>query len=441
MNKFLLFCIVIFSTANTSAYTYSFKSGDILYNITSSNTVSVTSGADILNAGYYYTGNINIPSNVTNESINYTVSSIESGAFFYCDELNSVVIPNSVTSVGKSAFAYCFNLTSVNLPESLTVIEDNLFFACEKLKSINIPSSVITIGSQAFYDCLDLSSIYSYIRSPMNLINNQFLYANTTGCILYIPSGTLSLYQTATGWKEFTHKTEMDIAKGDIFVVDNIYYKVLDSSSVAVTYASNSYNSYTGNVSIPSVVDYHSHSFSVTSIDELAFSYCLGLKSVTIPNTISSIGSYAFFYCPSLTSIYSHINSPTNLVDMQFGWVNTSNCELFIPFGTLSLYEESLGWRDFTNKIEMVSTGVDKNKFENLKVYPSQVRDFVNIENGNQSNTIRILIYNNSGQKMYESKNKNHIIINVSNYPTGVYWVRIEGEGIRTPQFSKFIKI
>ena len=84
------------------------------------------------------------------------------------------------------------------------------------------------------------------------------------------------------------------------FKVDGIYYNITSSTdlTVAVTYRGNSYTSYSdeysGQVSIPETVAYNEKTYRVTSIGGSAFSYCSGLTSVTIPNSVTSIGNYAF---------------------------------------------------------------------------------------------------------------------------------------------------
>ena len=87
------------------------------------------------------------------------------------------------------------------------------------------------------------------------------------------------------------------------FQSGGIYYDITGSNTVAVTYATGSYNSYSGSVTIPSTVNYNGTHFTVTAIGNRAFSNCSNLTGVTIPNTVTSIGEYAFYYCQNLPSV------------------------------------------------------------------------------------------------------------------------------------------
>ena len=92
------------------------------------------------------------------------------------------------------------------------------------------------------------------------------------------------------------------------FEVDGIYYKQTGSSSVAVTYKvtptwdSDYTPPYSGDITIPSTVNYNNKSYAVTSIGDSAFMYCASLPSITIPEGVTSIGDSAFYWS-GLTSI------------------------------------------------------------------------------------------------------------------------------------------
>ena len=84
-----------------------------------------------------------------------SVTKIEDGAFSGCG-FQSVSIPNSVTSIGDGAFSWCKSLQSVTISNSVTSIGDYAFISCDSLQSVTIPNSVTSIGNGAFYLCRHL---------------------------------------------------------------------------------------------------------------------------------------------------------------------------------------------------------------------------------------------------------------------------------------------
>ena len=107
------------------------------------------------------------------------------------------------------------------------------------------------------------------------------------------------------------------------FEVGGIYYNILNETAktVKVTYKGDRYNSYsneyTGSVTIPSSVTYNGTTYSVSKIGSSAFYDCIGLTSITIPNSVTLIGDGAFYGCTNLTSI-SIPNSVTEIGSSAF---------------------------------------------------------------------------------------------------------------------------
>ena len=93
---------------------------------------------------------INLPS---------SLESIDDYAFYECNELASIIIPGKVTSIGDGTFEYCENLVSVTLPNGLKSIGDDAFGYCEKLVSITLPDGLESIDEDAFEYCSNLESI------------------------------------------------------------------------------------------------------------------------------------------------------------------------------------------------------------------------------------------------------------------------------------------
>ena len=154
-----------------------------------------------------------------------------------------------------------------------------------------------------YYGCYDLEKVTSKIVNPFAISDNTFFYGT-----LYVPKGTVAQYKATDGWKNFKNIVE-DSTTGinDVEAYDfaeknaddvMIYYNFLNNKTEAcVTNKTDSYNDYSGSVVIPKEVTYNKETLKVTSIGEGAFYDCSSLESVTIPNSVTSIGDYAFAYC------------------------------------------------------------------------------------------------------------------------------------------------
>ena len=131
-----------------SASAYDVEVDGIYYNL-----IEKAKQAKVVSGDNRYSGDINIPSSIVVDEIDYSVTAIEREAFNWCFNLISVTIPNSVTSIGDYAFSSCIGLTSVTIPNSVTSIGNNAFSSCSGLTSVTIPNSVTYIGCYAFLDC------------------------------------------------------------------------------------------------------------------------------------------------------------------------------------------------------------------------------------------------------------------------------------------------
>ena len=180
----------------------------------------------------------------------------------YKESINTLTIGTAVTTIGEYAFEWCA-LTSVSIPSSVTTIGEGAFSNCRGLTSITIPSSVTTIKIFAFYSCSGLTSIT-------------------------IPSGVTRIENGAFG--DCSNLTSIDVENGNsAYSSDNGV--LFDKNKTTLIYCP---KGKTGTYVIPN---------SVTTIGEWAFEGCLSLTSITIPRSVTTIGNHAFDGCNSLTSI------------------------------------------------------------------------------------------------------------------------------------------
>lgn len=202
-----------------------------------------------------------------------------------------ITCDGAITRIGECAFEQSSYLTSVEIPNSVTSIRDFAFSWCTSLPLITIPSSVTTIGDHAFRYCNNLKTMYCYALTPPSLGYNVF---ENVPQDISIYTFNAEAYQSAWG-----SQLSPSCFKPITAEVGGIKYEFFDGNKARVIAKD---GGYTGNIVIPEQITYQGLTFAVTEIGQRAFRNCTNLTSITIPNSVTTIGEAAFSRCV-LTSI------------------------------------------------------------------------------------------------------------------------------------------
>jgi len=139
-----------------------------------------------------------------------SVTKFNSYTFSACYALRSITIPEGTTSIGIYTCNSCYSLSSVTIPDSVTSIESGAFNACYVLASVTIPVAVTSIAANAFKQCYGLAEIHFKPTTPPTVANKNAWTNIPTDCIIYVPSGTLSAYTSATNYPSSSTYTYME---------------------------------------------------------------------------------------------------------------------------------------------------------------------------------------------------------------------------------------
>ena len=221
-------------------------------------------------------------------------------------EYTTYNIPQGITAIESSAFYDCKFLTRVTIPDSVTSIGDCAFSLCDSLTSITIPDSVEQIGTNPFTVCSALKSISVSPEHPYFATIDGVLFRKADKALISYPAGISSSTYT--------------IPQGITAIGDSAFYYCdsLTSVSIPDSVTSIGDNAFYFCESLTSVTIPD----SVTAIGDSAFSYCDSLTSVSIPDSVTAIGDEAFYSCSSLTSV-NIPDSVTSIGDRAFSYCDS----------------------------------------------------------------------------------------------------------------------
>jgi hypothetical protein len=417
---------------------------------------SVTSIVEGAFAGCNSLSSITIPDGVT---------SIERGTFIYCSGLTSITIPNSVTSIGVVAFSFCSGLASITIPASVTSIGDRAFANCSSLSSITILNSTISIGGGAFNatdwlnkqpdGCVYIENVlYKYKGSmPANTVINvkegtlqigESAFSFCSGLIsITIPNSVTSIGEGA--FHLCSSLTSITIPSGVTSIGEGAFRLCSSLSSIYVEEGNEYFSSENGIlfskdktmlVCYPEGKSENSYIIpnSVISIGRYAFYGCSSLASITIPQSVTSIGSSAFHDCRGLTSVTNLNPIPQSITsdvfyDVYYN-VDLDGATLYVPAEAIAAYENAAVWKEFGTITAYTPTAIHTPAAANaVRVYPNPVSESFRIIG--LTAPAQVVVTDVSGKVVLQQTVRGDESIAVGHLPKGMYPVRVNGETMK----------
>ncbi len=258
-------------------------------------------------------------SNIKDVILSEGLKKIGTRAFAACD-IESLVIPDSVTNIGSGAFSGCTALNDVKLPKGITVLPDGMFSSCRSLKYIELYEGLEKINAQAFYGCLSLRKII--IPSSVTYID-KLAFEPSTVVLAYEDSYT-QRRAAECDWLCYIYD---GVNEPDIVEQGGIIYAVLQEGAIAIDCDDSLLEAEVASLINDAPVIELRATFincnnlkkvvlpdSLKKIGKSAFENCYKLADFSIPNGVVEIGSYAFADCDSLVSI----TIPNSVISMSY---------------------------------------------------------------------------------------------------------------------------
>ena len=352
IKQLLMAVVVLLCSATANAH--QFEVDGIYYNISGDEAVVTYKGNSYSSYSNEYSGDVVIPSSVSYNGKNYSVTSIGEGAFYNCSGLTSVTIGNSVTSIGYSAFERCSGLTSVTIPNSVTSIGGyafegtawynnqpdgvvyagkvlykykgempsstsikikdgtirilgSAFWNCSDLTSVTIPNSVTSIGNSAFYGCSGLTSIT--IPNSVTSIGNSAFYGCDINKAIWLTNTPPTGYKNVGAKINYVANDQYsDIGNvkiypylSSIFEVGSVMYVPVSPAERTCDVIDCLYDNAATDIVVDETVQFKGVAMSVKEIMPYAFSRNIKIKNATVSNN-GNIGDNAFSGCSKLVT-------------------------------------------------------------------------------------------------------------------------------------------
>ena len=223
-----------------------------------------------------------------------------------------------------------YEIRKATVEYGITSIGESAFLGCRGMTELTLPNSVRSIGDGAFSGCSGLTELT--LPNSVTSIGDCAFYGCTGLTELILPNSVSSIGDIAFTYCSGLEKITVESGNSCYDSRDNCNSIIDTEFNTLIVGCKNSV--------IPN---------SVTSIGYYAFYGCSGLTELTLPDSVASIGDGAFICCSDLSKITSLAEIPPMCGSGVFDRVNKTNCELIVPEGSVAAYKQAEVWNEFSN--------------------------------------------------------------------------------------------
>ena len=296
-------------------------------------------------------GTLTIHESVEDKNITYPVTGVGVAAFAHCQNLETVILPNTVTMLEESAFSHS-SIAYISLPKSVNIIKSYAFASCPNLESVNVPEGVDSIPEGTFsYDpklrnvslpnSLTKIGKLAFSGSPINAIaiadgvteigEMALLYCDLSSLVL--PAGLTTIGDYAFSGNPKMQGIYVDEANTHFCTENGILFNKARTELISYPTARD------GRYIIPD---------GIQTIKKGAF-LTGAISSVSIPASVTTLEGGAFYGCTHLFTIECYNPVVPVCGERAFDEVDKENCLLYVPIESLNTYETTSPWREFVH--------------------------------------------------------------------------------------------
>ena len=305
---------------------------------------------------------------------------LDKSCFLGCSSLASVTFGN-VTEIREKVFYGCKALTNVVLPATLTKLDKAAFDGCSSLTEITLPKKLKTLGEAVFEGCTALKAINVAEGNASFASADGVLFNKAKTNLLAFPAGKTGAYAVPSGTEE---------------IAASAFSRCVGLSAIT----------------LPE---------TLTSIGDEVFYRCTGLTELTLPNSVTSIGESFVYRCSALESFTIKVAAPIAITTDVFEDVDLNTCVLNVPEEGVEAYKADAQWGKFKNINGIMPSGVN-DVVSSIDASVSVANGVLTID-GAQGD---ISVYNTSGVRLANGSERLSVTLN-----KGVYIVTLNGKATK----------